>query len=371
MSTESVPERPRVAVYGATGFTGRQVARRLASAGECEPVLVGRDLDALTVIARECAGADVAVATLDDQSSLRRALEGCRAVIACAGPFRLYGEPVARAAVAAGAHYLDISGEQAYIVRLFDALGASAAAAGVALIPALGIDCVPGDMLATLAAAGLEPLERVTIAVDVHGGRNNHGSLVTLLDIAHHRDGLGYAGGELQPADPRVRAGRWTFADGHRARMMRFPGAESVLVPRHLDVRRVDVSFTNRSALPRHTPPSMGIPAMATVERIARTPLYPLVRSLMQKLPAPSGDIPHVVVECEARNRERARRFRLTARGAYRLTALAVCEAARRVAAPEFQLAGPLAPAQAFDPASFLDALAQHGTRYWEISDFQ
>jgi hypothetical protein len=201
----------------------------------------------------------------------------------------------------------------------------------------------------------------------VHGGRNHNGSLVTLLDIAHHRDGLRYVNGELQPAERRVRAGLWRFADGLRAPMMRFPGAETVLVPRHLDVNRVDVSFTNRSALPRHVPPSAGIPAMATVERVARSPLYPLVRSLMQKLPAPSGDIPHVAVECEARNSERARRFRLTAHGAYRLTAVAVCEAARRVAAPEFRLAGPLAPAQAFDPATFLDALGQHGTRYWEV----
>jgi hypothetical protein len=359
--------RSRIAVYGATGFTGRQVAGHLAMLGDCELVLVGRDRTALTNIVRECAGARVAVATLEDSSSLRRAVEGCRAVIGCAGPFRRYGEPVARAAIAAGAHYLDISGEQAYILRLFDALGPAAAAAGVALIPALGIDCVPGDMLATLAAGGLEPLERVAIAVDVHGGRNNRGSLVTLLDIAYHGDALRYASGELQAAGRRVRAGRWRFSDGYRAPMMRFPGAEIVLVPRHLDVGRVDVSFTSRSALPRHVPGSAGIPAMATVEWVARSPLYPLVRSLTERLPAPSGDIPYVTVECEASNRERARRFRLTARGAYRFTAAAVCEAARRVVAPGFQLVGPLTPAQAFDPAAFLDALGQHDSHYWEV----
>ncbi|MHB8695196.1 MAG: saccharopine dehydrogenase NADP-binding domain-containing protein [Solirubrobacteraceae bacterium] len=361
-------ERPRIAVYGATGFTGRQVAEHLTTLGDCEPVLVGRDRVALADIARDCAGARVAVATLDDQSSLRRAFEGCRAVIGCAGPFRRYGEPVARAAVAAGTHYLDISGEQAYILRLFDALGAMAAAADVALIPALGIDCVPGDMLAALAADGLEPLEHVTIAVDIHGERNNRGSLVTLLDIAHHRESVRYVGGELRPAEHRVRAGHWTFSDGLRARMMRFPGAEIVLVPRHLDVGRVEVSFTSRSALPRHAPPGIGIPAMATVEWVARTPLYRLVRSLMQRLPAPSGDIPYVTIECEARNGERARRFRLTASGAYHFTAVAVCEAARRVAAPEFHLAGPLSPAQAFDPATFLNTLAGHGCHYAEVT---
>jgi hypothetical protein len=234
-------------VYGATGFTGRQVAGQLAMLGDCELVLVGRDRSALTNVVRDCAGARVAVATLEDSSSLVRAVEGCRAVIGCAGPFRR------------------------------------------------------------------------------------------------------------------------TFTDGHRARMMRFPGAEIVLLPRHLDVGRVDVSFTSRSTLPRHVPGSAGIPAMATIEWVARTPLYPLVRSLTQRLPAPSDDIPHVAVECEASNRDCARRFRLTARGAYRFTAAAVCEAARRVVAPDFHLAGPLTPAQAFEPATFLDALARHDSRYWEV----
>jgi hypothetical protein len=116
-------------------------------------------------------------------------------------------------------------------------------------------------------------------------------------------------------------------------------------------------------------PASVGIPAMAAVEWVARTPLYPLVRSLVDRLPAPAGDIPHLAIECEARSRERARRFRLTARGAYRFTAAAVSEAARRVAAPGYHGAGPLSPAQAFDSATFLDALARDGVHYCETNE--
>ncbi len=33
-------------------------------------------------------------------------------MLACVGPYRLYGEPVVRACVEAGTDYLDVSGEQ-------------------------------------------------------------------------------------------------------------------------------------------------------------------------------------------------------------------------------------------------------------------
>ena len=58
------------------------------------------------------------------------------------------------ACLAAGAHYVDVTGE----VRVFEAvLGrhAEAAAAGVILLPGAGFDVVPTDCLAGLLAAAL------------------------------------------------------------------------------------------------------------------------------------------------------------------------------------------------------------------------
>lgn len=43
----------------------------------------------------------------------------CRLLINCVGPFRYYGEPVVRACVEAGTHYLDVSGERASAVSMF------------------------------------------------------------------------------------------------------------------------------------------------------------------------------------------------------------------------------------------------------------
>ena len=44
-------------------------------------------------------------------------------MIACAGPFSVHGEPVLRTAAEAGTHYLDTTGEQGFMKRVFDEFG--------------------------------------------------------------------------------------------------------------------------------------------------------------------------------------------------------------------------------------------------------
>src|SRR2546421_149290 len=86
----------RIAIYGATGHTGRLVAAELLARGQ-DTVLAGRDADALKALA---ASFDVpaAVAPLDDPGALRALAEDATVLIHCAGPFSVTGEPVARAA---------------------------------------------------------------------------------------------------------------------------------------------------------------------------------------------------------------------------------------------------------------------------------
>jgi short subunit dehydrogenase-like uncharacterized protein len=53
----------------------------------------------------------VIVADVEDESSLREMASQARVVVNCVGPFRFYGEPVVRACIESGAHYVDVSGE--------------------------------------------------------------------------------------------------------------------------------------------------------------------------------------------------------------------------------------------------------------------
>jgi short subunit dehydrogenase-like uncharacterized protein len=341
------------------------VARRLVELGG-PVVLVGRNREKLSAVQADLDGdVSIRVGPLDDPTALRRAFDGCAAVVACAGPFARYGEPVVQAAIDARVHYLDISGEQAYIRRIFDRYGPAAEQAGIALIPAVGIDSVPAEMLAPLAAEGLGSLQSLTVVIDVRGGRTNTGSLLTLLDCAHRREGLRFADGAFQPAPRQLRGGRWDLESGERVSLMRFAGAETVLLPRHLDTAGVEVFFTAGSALPGWVPGVVGLAAMRLAEGLARTPAYPLLRPLIARLPAPRQDIERISVEVEARSVDgKTRRACLTAPGAYWFTSVAAARAAAWAAAPGFDRSGPLTPAQAFPPIVFLDGLVGLGAAY-------
>ncbi|MET0761963.1 MAG: saccharopine dehydrogenase NADP-binding domain-containing protein, partial [Thermoleophilaceae bacterium] len=133
-----------IAVYGATGYTGRLVAAEVLRRG-ADAVLMGRNAAKLEIVAEDLGGGvETRVAALDDAPVLREARASCAAVISCAGPFSDHGEPVLRAAIEAGIHYLDTTGEQTYIRRAFEEFGPEAQGAGVALLPAMGFDYAPG-----------------------------------------------------------------------------------------------------------------------------------------------------------------------------------------------------------------------------------
>jgi hypothetical protein len=99
-----------IALYGATGFTGRLVARELRRRG-ADILVAGRGRDKLEALSADLGGVPIAVASVDDPGALRSLLGPCAAVVACAGPFPLHGEPVLAAAADTGTHYLDTTGE--------------------------------------------------------------------------------------------------------------------------------------------------------------------------------------------------------------------------------------------------------------------
>lgn len=54
----------------------------------------------------------VIVADVGDYDSLKTMCSQGRVLLNCCGPYRLYGEPVVRAAIEAKTHYIDITGEE-------------------------------------------------------------------------------------------------------------------------------------------------------------------------------------------------------------------------------------------------------------------
>lgn len=165
-------------LYGATGYTGRLIARRAAARGE-RVVLAGRSIAKVAPLAAEL-GLEHRIFALSDPVALRRGLKGVESVAHCAGPFTATALPMALACVETGTHYLDITGEIDVFEQLH-ALDERARAAKIVLLPGAGFDVVPTDCLAATVAAALPSATRLDLAF-LAGGSASPGTARTAIE---------------------------------------------------------------------------------------------------------------------------------------------------------------------------------------------
>lgn len=163
----------RILVVGGYGVFGSRIAERLLRHAGLTVIVAGRNLDA----ARACAdrlgnaagsagGTRIEAAALDAARMEARDIGGLAAsvVIHTAGPFQGQDYRVARAAIAAGAHYIDLADGREFVCGI-GALDAEARAAGVLVTS--GASTVPAIAAAVLdrIAARMARLESVTCAI--------------------------------------------------------------------------------------------------------------------------------------------------------------------------------------------------------------
>jgi short subunit dehydrogenase-like uncharacterized protein len=343
----------KIAVYGASGYTGGLVLAELARR-DIPAVLTGRDPDRLRTAAAGAGmpDAEMAQAGLDDHAALSGAFAGCAAVINCAGPFITFGESVVRAAIAAGCHYVDISGEQLYLQRVFERFGQQAADAGVTVVPGVNDDGLPSSLIAHLAAERVAPVSELVIALDLtrSAAAPSRGTLRSALaNLATFRDGgLSFDDGTWHPGVPAQRES------------VTFPGEPG-------PVPVVKFPLPGVATIPRHVPTSH-------VEGVARAVLVEAFSQITLELIDTVPDGPSqesrtatrwtVVAEATGADGRRARGV-VSGPDTYGATAIIAVESARQLASQGAR-PGVLAPAQAFDPAGFLDFLTKYQAS-WSI----
>ena len=126
-------------------------AEELIAAGE-RPVLAGRSAERLASLAAELGGGlETAVADVARPASCGALVERGDVLVATVGPFMRFGRPAVEAAVAAGATYIDSTGEPPFIREVFERYGEAAERADCALMTAMGYDFVPGNLAGALA----------------------------------------------------------------------------------------------------------------------------------------------------------------------------------------------------------------------------
>ena len=329
-----------LAVLGATGFTGRLVVEEARRAGL--PLrLVGRRRTALEELAQE--GEEIRVADVRDESALREAFDGAAAVASLAGPFLDLGLGPVAAAVDAGAHYLDTTGEQAFARQVHERF----ADAGVSVLPAFGFDYVPGDLAARLAAEQVEgPLDEIVVGYSVKGVGTSKGTRRTIATVMG-QDQVTYLDGRLVPSRFGARTRKLRFPFGVKT-VVEWGGTEPLTVPRHTEVRNVH-SFIRA-------------PAAAGLGGRLGPLLAPVLRPLSGLGPAgPSEESrgkSRFAVVAEARGPGGTGRAVLTGSDVYGLTARLIVHAAQALAAGEGRGTGAMAPAEAFDARTLAERLA-------------
>lgn len=154
-------------IYGANGYTGELIAREAVECG-LRPILAGRSKEKIEPLAREL-GLECRAFSLESIESASndpspspsleykgggfeselRPLEGVELVLHCAGPFSQTSAPMIKACLAAGCHYLDITGEISVLEHTLERTQADQArAVGVVLCSGVGFDVVPTDCVA-------------------------------------------------------------------------------------------------------------------------------------------------------------------------------------------------------------------------------
>ncbi|MFK4090098.1 DUF5938 domain-containing protein [Kribbella sp. NPDC020789] len=154
-----------VVVYGASGYTGRLVCEYLRQY-HVPFVAAGRSEDKLkSSMASNVAGietADYEIATVDhDVEALTDLFKGASVVLNTVGPFSELGPAAVEAALAAGAHYTDTTGEQDWLITCDETYGAQFAEAGLLLAPGIAQMYTTGEIAAQLCLEqpGLDTLD--------------------------------------------------------------------------------------------------------------------------------------------------------------------------------------------------------------------
>jgi short subunit dehydrogenase-like uncharacterized protein len=334
---------PDVVLFGATGYTGRLVADALARRG-ADFALCGRNREKLAELAAHTGDPEIRIAEVGDVDALTEALAGARVLITCVGPFVELGDTAVEAALRAGVHYVDSTGEGVFIGKLIAERHEQAKAAGIAMVPAMGFDEVPADVSATLATEGLANSElTLTYALPRNASA---GTLRSALGI------LVSKGPWIVDGMPTlIRAGqhaRWAPMPpplGPKASVS-FPLAEGHLAPLHLDLRSLSLYVTVGAA--ERIFFRTAVPGL----RLALgTPIGGLMKKLAERAPEGPDDAARAdsrwTILAEARAGDEWRNVWLQGTDPYGLTAEFLATAAVEMCAPGFNKAGVLSPVQA------------------------
>jgi hypothetical protein len=352
---------PEICVFGAGGVVGRRVCEALTAA-RLAHVTAGRR------------GAQ-RIADAFDARALAAAFAGVRCVINATGPLRETAAPVLVGALAAGAHYVDVGGEQAVLQQLYERHDSTARKAGLIALPGAGLDCVIGDLAAAWAASHLDgaiaeqtgttvrnapaeriaeerPLDEITVSYIFDDLVVSAGSQRALFGAAFER-ALVWRRDRWEPGRAgdarRVNAG----ALGGERSVIAHAAGDVLTIPRHVAANAVAAYISTTQSRAAQTVLRLFATALPFVPRAASEVLAPYA--------PPEADLERTKFAVIAQARRGFSVAQIAVRGSdpYRTTAAIAAWCAEQLVARGAGPIGLRAPGELFRPAPALRELAR------------
>lgn len=182
-------------VWGATGFTGKWVAKHLFDhhhASGLTWAIAGRSQTKLGDVQQFMGDASQSVSTLladsDDLDSLRAMVKQTKAIISTVGPYAYYGSKLVQACAEEGTHYVDLSGEVPWMRDMIDAHLYTAQRSGARIVHSCGFDSIPSDMGVYFMQQESQvrfgkPLQKIRYALVKSKGGMSGGTAHSMLNI--------------------------------------------------------------------------------------------------------------------------------------------------------------------------------------------
>jgi len=332
-----------------------------------EPLLAARNPERVKHLADELGGLETAIADVTDPASISSLLQPGDTLVTTVGPFAKLGRPAFEAAVQCGAHYVDSTGEPAWIRDVFSR-HSEVQAAGTVALTAFGYDFVPGNLAAAIA---LDRAGSDAVAVDVgyffKGGFGSSGGTRASLVGALLEPGHEWKAGAIHSTAGATKERSFRTTAGQRTGLG-IGASEHFTLPRIApNVRDVGVYlgwFGNNTAPARY-----GSAAISAVTKIPGA--KSLISGGLSKLVKGSTGGPNaeeragsrslVVAEALAANGSVINRVELEGPNGYDLTASFLTWAASQLSTQEPLVLGSLGPTEPFGLRALIDGCAQSG----------
>lgn len=359
-----------IVVYGATGFTGQLVVNALVEMGRDDWVVAGRNEERVAELA-DRVRRPYRIADTQDPRSLEEMARGARVIVSTAGPFLKHGEPVVRAALEAGAHFVDTTGEQAYVARLIERYHGLAKAKRLAVVNAHAFEFALGISAASVLCDAYPDTHTVDVFNFVAGNGTSRGTQKSGL-AALGEPALIRRRGRLVERGPSPVPMRVRMPGRERDSLaVPFPGTEALFLSRQYPSVR---DVTTNLVLPKAVAWSaMGVwAARRGVAAMQRTGLLDWVDTRIDSGSEGPSEAARLVQTFTvlARGRQAHGRASVSVRGAdpYGITGILAAQGGAWLADTAPLHAGVVSSAEAFGARRILDALAPHGVTYDVLS---